>query len=173
MPGNRDFLLGEKFLKLSKMHLLPDPCVISLKGIRIFLTHGDAYCLHDKAHQFLRRLTRPKLMKSLFLAFPKNIRASIVHRVRNLSRGKKIYTNPHHKKYQVVKEKLFQDMQSHQVNHVIYGHVHHPQHTQHLWKNRQINEFILSDWDQKPHIVCYNLMKGLSLSLIFSGDVKS
>lgn len=173
MPGNRDFLLGDKFLKLAKMHLLPDPCVISLKGIRIFLTHGDAYCLHDKAHQFLRRLTRPKLMKSIFLAFPKTIRASIVHRVRNLSRDKKIYTSPHHKKYQVVKEKLFQDMQRHQVYHVIYGHVHHPQHTQHLWKNRQINEFILSDWDQKPRIVCYNLVKGLSLSLMSCGDVLS
>lgn len=160
MPGNRDFLMGEDFLKLAKVQYLPDPSVISLKGVRVFLTHGDAYCLHDKAHQFLRKISRPLLFKKTFLAFPKSIRARIVHKVRNLSQNKKQIKANHSIKYQLVKSKLYSHMKKFNLMTTIYGHIHRPGEHHTHWKNRLMNEYVLSDWDNDPLILCYDVTNG-------------
>jgi UDP-2,3-diacylglucosamine hydrolase len=160
MPGNRDFLLGDGFLKLAKMQYLDDPSVVCLKGMRVFLTHGDAYCLHDKAHQLLRKISRPKLLKNTFLAFPKTIRAGIVNKIRNLSQNKKSLKMTNPLKYQLVKSKLFTDMKQLNLTTTIYGHIHLPGAHQSLWNNLLMQEYVLSDWDSEPQMICYKVSKG-------------
>ena len=163
MPGNRDFLIEQAFLKQAEVTLLPDPSVVCLKGIRIFLTHGDAYCLHDKAHQWLRKISRPRLLKKMFLAFPRRIRARIVTKVRRLSHNKKMMHPINSFKYQLVKSKLYADMHKYGVMSVIYGHIHRPGTQQTSWNQMFMKEYVLSDWDDDPHIICYNLQEGLNL----------
>lgn len=160
MPGNRDFLIGDYFLKLSKMKLLPDPCVVDLSGDRVFLTHGDAYCTHDRMHQFLRLITRPIFFKDLLLSIPYSIRAKIVHKVRSYSQQKKHYLNASDKKYQINQKKLFKDMAQYHVLNTIYGHIHRPNHLMTSFQHSVYNEYILSDWDDIVSIICYNKLNG-------------
>lgn len=161
MPGNRDFLIGKKFLASGKIQLLNDPCVICLDDCRIFLTHGDKYCFNDKPHQFLRLLTRPHFMQTLLLALPKRLRQIMVHSVRR--RSQQQYRKHDSIRYEVVLSQLFKDMRQEHVFNVIYGHVHQPQVKEIVWKSMQYNVFILSDWDENPTIVCYNRSKGIHL----------
>lgn len=163
MPGNRDFLLGEKFLKMSQMIFLPDPSILALPGLRVMVTHGDAYCLSDYGHQFLRLLTRAQWQKKLILAIPKSIRMYFIHLIRKRSQ-KKSYKRPSQsKKYAINQQSLFLKMQSYQVTQVIYGHIHQPNIKLTDWRNRQMKEHILSDWDVQPMILCYNINKNLYL----------
>jgi UDP-2,3-diacylglucosamine hydrolase len=157
MPGNRDFLIGNEFIKQANLHVLNDPTIVTLDGYRIFLTHGDRYCTSDRAHQFLRFWTRNFWFKSLFIKLPKFLRKSLVESVRNYSQSKK-------KKpvfFPINEKKLFKDMHRHQVFVSVYGHIHQWGHHQDIYKHFNYQRFILSDWDKNPQILCYNKHKGL------------
>lgn len=161
MPGNRDFLIGKTFLSLANVVLLNDPSVICLEDTRIFLTHGDKYCLHDKPHQLLRMLSRPRWLRAALLRFPKKLRQRLIHSVRRHSQQQ--LRDHQSKKYEVVFNQLFQDMKKQHVFNVIYGHVHQPQYIEKTWKGMLYNVFILSDWDANPTVICYNKRKGIEL----------
>ncbi|NOT13470.1 MAG: UDP-2,3-diacylglucosamine diphosphatase [Methylococcaceae bacterium] len=53
-PGNRDFLLGEKFCQDTGVQMLDDFVVIDLFGTSTLLTHGDLLCTDDVAYQAFR-----------------------------------------------------------------------------------------------------------------------
>ena len=163
IPGNRDFLVGKKFLALSRMQLLKDPSIISLKGLRVMISHGDAYCLHDYGHQFLRLLTRPDLNRRIILAIPKRFRVALIKFIRNFSQQKKYKPIRNSKKFNIVQSKLFKDMSKHNVMSVVYGHIHRPDIKTTEWRNKCMMEYILSDWDVNPSIFCYNIEKGMYL----------
>ena len=67
MPGNRDFLIGKKFIRYAKLIELAEPAIITLGNRKVLLVHGDRYCTKDKSHQRLRRFTRNKLFKFIFI----------------------------------------------------------------------------------------------------------
>src|SRR5688500_16031513 len=45
MPGNRDFLLGERFADAARLDILADPSVVELAGTPTLLLHGDTLCV--------------------------------------------------------------------------------------------------------------------------------
>ena len=47
MHGNRDFLVGDRFLQRSGATGLADPTVLAFAGQRWLLSHGDAVCVDD------------------------------------------------------------------------------------------------------------------------------
>jgi UDP-2,3-diacylglucosamine hydrolase len=158
MPGNRDFLIGKQFLEQAQANLLQDPCIINLNGERLYLTHGDRYCSQDKAHQFLRLLTRNRLFISLFLVLPKQFRKRLVDSVRVHSQNKK---RPSPDLYRIDERKLFKDMHRYKVFNAIYGHIHQQGHYQDIYKFFAYQRYVLSDWDDNPGVLCYNIQRGL------------
>ncbi len=58
MHGNRDFLLGKRFMKAAGAIWLPDPFVITAFGTRVALAHGDGLCTADRGYQLFRRFAR-------------------------------------------------------------------------------------------------------------------
>ena len=64
MHGNRDFLLGRRFMKEAGALPLPDPFVITAFGTRIVLAHGDALCTADAGYQRFRRFARNRLAQA-------------------------------------------------------------------------------------------------------------
>ena len=58
MHGNRDFLLGSQFCRMSGAQLLPDPLIVTLYGEPVLVMHGDALCTDDRAYQRLRATVR-------------------------------------------------------------------------------------------------------------------
>jgi len=70
MHGNRDFLLGAEFCRMSGAQLLPDPLIVTLYGEPVLVMHGDALCTDDRAYQRLRATVREPDWQRQFLALP-------------------------------------------------------------------------------------------------------
>ena len=89
MPGNRDFLVGEKFLETCGAQLLPDPSVLQFDGRRWLLTHGDALCLGDAEYMEFRAQVRDPRWQQQFLAKPLASRQAIARALRQQSEERK------------------------------------------------------------------------------------
>jgi UDP-2,3-diacylglucosamine hydrolase len=162
MPGNRDFLLGKTFAHLAGWTPLSEPTVIELGEEKTLLMHGDSYCTKDLSHQRFRRLTRNKLFKNLFLSVPLKYRERLVSQVRYRSEN-------HHKSIEemdVVKETVIQHMSYFQVTQLIHGHTHKQGLTLYQTNLTELKRYVLSDWDDKPQLLCYHNTKGLYFDLM-------
>ena len=168
MSGNRDFLLAETFASTAGLTLIPDSSVICLTGIRIYLTHGDKYCLHDWPHQCLRLLTRPKLCRLALLNLSKKWRLKLVQEVRSYSQQKTKPTNA--RRFQISTSALYQDMRKWMVHTVIYGHVHQQAIYEEQFKLLPYQRYVLADWDHLPQILCYTQARGLFFHQIHAQD---
>lgn len=154
MHGNRDFLLGKKFAGRIPMKILPDPSVIDFYGERVLLTHGDRYCTEDRSHQWLRRFTRNRVFTTLFMLIPYPVRRRLVSRVRQHSRDNQRKPSW---KMAIVPNVMIGHMDQCQVKKVIHGHIHQPGLTTHAGNYQQ---YVLSDWDDEPQVLCYYRSKG-------------
>lgn len=146
MPGNRDFLIGSRFLDKTGCQLLSDPTLITLYGIPTLLTHGDSLCTLDKNYMAFRRLARTRFLQSLFLGLPLFLRQKIARYLR----GKEhMGTHRHDAKYDVVMDDLVKEAKQFSAQWIIHGHTHQPciqlfnQKTKHDSFERR---FVLSDW---------------------------
>lgn len=156
MPGNRDFLLGPRFLSQAKMICLADPTVITLGHERVLLAHGDQYCTNDWSHQWLRALTRNAFFSRFFLTIPYKLRANLVSKVRKHSS----YKTKHSKlSMGIVAKDLLADLKRYHVTTIIHGHTHQPGLILHTGDNGDLKQYILSDWDENPTVLCYNKAK--------------
>ena len=59
--GNRDFLIGEYFTKITGVKILPENHIINLNDNKILITHGDLLCTDDIDYQKFRKFIRNKL----------------------------------------------------------------------------------------------------------------
>lgn len=157
MHGNRDFLCGKRFAHAAGLTLLPDPSVIALSGGEVLLSHGDKYCLQDKAHQRFRRFTRNRVFIALFSRLPARLRHYLVKSVRNRSQSRRGLALS---VYQVVNDALISDLQTHKINVLIHGHTHTPGLVEHARGTTVYRQYVLSDWDDIPQILCYDKSKG-------------
>jgi len=158
MHGNRDFLLGIQFARLSGWIILPEPCLIQLGELSVLLVHGDRYCTLDTSHQRFRRLTRNKLFSLLFLRLPLALREKMVNKVRTLSQSNQTKTMA---QMDIVPGAVINHLSSYSVEMLIHGHTHKPGLTLHNSKGAKLKRFVLSDWDDTPQLLCYDSTKGL------------
>ncbi len=92
--GNRDFLVGDAFLKSSGMQGLPDPTVLQFGGQKYLLSHGDALCLADTDYQAFRTQVRSSQWQADFLAFPLAERLQMARSMRAQSEARKQQGGP-------------------------------------------------------------------------------
>ena len=159
MSGNRDFLLGDKFAKQAGWIVLTEPTVIELDGKQVLLVHGDRYCINDRAHQVLRKITRNIIFIKLFLSLSYKIRIKLVGNLRNISKKRRELTTPD---MSIVTSVMLQHMNKLQTNIVIHGHIHKAGLTTYNYLNNTYQQYVLSDWDVNPTILCYNRAKGFN-----------
>lgn len=124
MRGNRDFLLGEDFAKLTGCRLLPDPSVIELYGKEVLLMHGDSLCLEDKRHQAFRRYSQNPRYNRYFLMLPLKTRRFIAQKLRGLSQRNTQNLAPYI--MDVCAAAVTEQMHQHQTQLLIHGHTHRP-----------------------------------------------
>lgn len=163
MHGNRDFLLGEHFAKLAGWTVLAEPTLLQLDNQKILLVHGDRYCTKDRAHQWFRLCTRNKLFAGLFLSLPLKYRTILVHQVRK--RSQMNHDKPK-EIMDVVVSSVIKHMERYQVKVLIHGHTHKPGLSIYQHKTQALQRFVLSDWDDNPQILCYDITKGFNFILI-------
>lgn len=156
MAGNRDFLLGQRFAELAQWRVLNDPSLISLDGETLLLSHGDRYCTTDKKHQWFRWMTRRSAFVWSFTRIPLKFRSKWVQQVRQYSQQQHSKSNL--PKIDVVDAAAKLSLQTHGTKTLIHGHTHRPQ--THIMPG-DCKRFVLSDWDDKPLILCYYKAYGL------------
>lgn len=89
MAGNRDFLVGQEFVRRCGLVALPDPTAIDAWGHWVLLTHGDLLCLGDLAYQAFRAQVRSAAWRQQFLAQPLSERIRIARGMRDASEASK------------------------------------------------------------------------------------
>ena len=122
MHGNRDFLLGKKFMKRTGCQLLPDEFIISLFGTPTLLMHGDTLCTEDLGYLKSRKKMRCWLIQKLFLLKSLEKRVLIAARYRQASQ-RHIATLSDYL-MDVTQTEVERVMQKHKVQHLIHGHTH-------------------------------------------------
>jgi UDP-2,3-diacylglucosamine hydrolase len=160
MAGNRDFLLGKRFARLAGITQLKEPTVITLGNDRILLVHGDRYCTRDTGHQWLRLLTRNRWFPALFSCLSYSIRGKLVQSVRKHSQSsRKTNRNQSADWMDVVPKTMLRHMKQFQVQTVVHGHTHKPGLTI-LNEEMPFRQYVLSDWDDNPFLLCYHESEG-------------
>ncbi|OGV37967.1 MAG: UDP-2,3-diacylglucosamine diphosphatase [Legionellales bacterium RIFCSPHIGHO2_12_FULL_35_11] len=153
LAGNRDFLIGQKFISKARMTELVESSVIKLGNDKVILVHGDRYCVRDRSHQILRRFTRNRLFKLIFLRTPYKFRSKVVNSVRRYSQNNR--SKPVADMITVPTE-IVKHLSRNQVDIVVHGHTHTPGLVKHNDKKGNFYQYVLSDWEEKPLIMCYN-----------------
>jgi UDP-2,3-diacylglucosamine hydrolase len=141
MHGNRDFLLGKRFMRAAGAVWLPDPFVITAFGSKIALAHGDALCTADRGYQIFRRFARNRLAQLLFLAWPFRWRRALAERMRSKSEAGR--ERPPLPRYDVTQHGVDALFKASRTKTMIHGHTHRP--ARHTDADRV--RYVLPDWD--------------------------
>ena len=143
MHGNRDFLVGDGFLRSCRTTLLADPTVLGFAGQRWLLTHGDSLCLADGDYMRFREQVRAPGWQRDFLAKPLAQRQQIGRDLREQSEARKrcaaVYAD-------VDDDAAHAWLQAADAQVLIHGHTHRPADHALGPANRRS---VLSDWDAR------------------------
>ncbi len=124
MPGNRDFLLGERFAHLTGTTLLPDPSVITIHGEPTLLMHGDSLCTQDEAYMAFRAMVRDPRWQADFLAQPSHERLRRAREARLASTERNQQLDE--ASLDVSAEAVEAALKTHGTRWLVHGHTHRP-----------------------------------------------
>lgn len=141
IAGNRDFLVGDDWLTRNHIIELSDQFTLNHNGHSIVLTHGDEFCIDDKAYQEFRAMVRQPEWQQQVLSMPLEQRLALAQKLRDDS--KSMSSN---------KDMTIMDVNLSAINAsllggtelLIHGHTHRPA----LHANESISRLVLGDWDQ-------------------------
>ena len=148
MPGNRDFAIGDDFLRQAGSQWLNDPSIVTLNGEKILLMHGDSLCTDDPQYLRYRRIIRNPLVMKLLRLTPLSYRKKLGRSIRENSIKAKS-----HKSItimDVTEQEVIKTMTRHQVRTLIHGHTHRPcVHSVKLASTGTAKRIVLGDWETK------------------------
>lgn len=144
MHGNRDFLLGDEFCRVTGSRLLPDPCLIDLYGTPTLLMHGDLLCTDDEAYQAFRRQVRQADFTQRFLAMPLDERRLQARRYRAQS-GEANSLKPE-AIMDVNQQTVESYLSDHAARRLIHGHTHRPADHPFTIHGDSASRHVLGDW---------------------------
>ena len=146
MHGNRDFLIGKQFLRLTGCKLLPDEYVITIAGTPILLMHGDTLCTQDIKYQKFRKKSRSWLFKTITQFYSLKKRRALAQKYREAS---KIHTSKTAEYIMDVSQvDVERVMIKHQVLHLIHGHTHRPATHEFMLNNQHAQRMVLAPWHE-------------------------
>ncbi|WP_114689660.1 UDP-2,3-diacylglucosamine diphosphatase [Polynucleobacter necessarius] len=150
LHGNRDFLIGQHFIKMTGMTLLPDPSAVEIASQKWVLAHGDALCTADIGYQVFRNWVRKPWIQKIFLSLPLHWRKAIAQHLRGNSLAQYQQTqssSAHQLKMDVTKQACAAVLKAHSGDLLIHGHTHMPAHHEESLGVQQWQRWVLSDWD--------------------------
>lgn len=149
--GNRDFLIGKRFLRKTGCQLIPHETKIWLYGTPTLLVHGDILCTRDVAYLKARKKAHNVFLQKLFLILPLSIRKKIADKMRAKSN---LHThNTPLAIMDVTEDEVIRLMLKHQVDLLIHGHTHRPAfHTLSL-AGKNALRIVLGAWHEKGNVL--------------------
>lgn len=139
MPGNRDFLFGERFANETGVRLIPDPYRLD-DGV--LLAHGDAFCIDDQAYQQVRQVLRSPDWQRDVLARPLAERRALAESMRAESRAAN--ANKAENIMDVAPAEVARVVAEHDAHTLIHGHTHRPGIHPQPWGRR----YVLGAWER-------------------------
>lgn len=147
MPGNRDFMLGERFAADVGLTLLPDETVINLNGERTLLMHGDTLCTDDTDYLRYRAIIQHPISKFILRHLPLALRMRIARKLRAGSASKRPNLTPQRlRQMDVQHPAVISVMQKHNVQRLIHGHTHRAAIHSFCVNGKQAERVVLGDW---------------------------
>ena len=144
MHGNRDFLYGAGFETRTGAKLLPDPCVATLFGRRVLLTHGDLLCTGDAAYQELRSTVRAASFQERVLALPLEARQTLADAARAGSKAHVAAQRP--EIMDVTPDAVVAAFRATGTRVMVHGHTHRPAEHGHVVDGEQALRVVLDAW---------------------------
>lgn len=144
MRGNRDFLVGRRFAKMTGITLLPDPTIIELYGQKVVLLHGDTLCINDYKYQNFRKKTHHPLFKPLAYTIPLALRRKIAAKMRSKSFDH--YHATDDALMDACPKEVERVLHDSGADLMIHGHTHRP-------KIHDNNRIVLGAWHDKPYLL--------------------
>lgn len=164
MYGNRDFLIGKRFLRETGCQLLADEEKISLYGTPVLLMHGDTLCTRDIAYLKARKLGRSWIFKFIFSRLPMSYRKNIAKKMREKSaKHTKAMTM---EIMDVTQEAVLQRMHEHGVTHLIHGHTHRPDTHHFMLDGQPAARIVLGAWHHQGYVLEWHESGKTAVSLI-------
>lgn len=155
--GNRDFLIGKRFLQETGCQLLRDEEKMLLYGQPVLLMHGDTLCTRDISYLKIRKILRNPLLQRLFLLLPLRIRRVIAAKMRekSLQHTQSVAADS----MDVTHAEVVRRMQAHQVCYLIHGHTHRPAIHHFSLDNKPCVRIVLPAWhDDQASMFVWNKM---------------
>ena len=153
LPGNRDFLIGKKFLRASGCQLLPDEQVIDLFGRPTLVMHGDTLSTLDEKYLKFRKKSRNWFFQKLFLIKSLQKRQAIADRYREASKAYTSTTADHI--MDVTQSEVLRVMEQYGIQHLIHGHTHRPFVHEFLLNGQSASRTVLGPWhDRGSALIC-------------------
>lgn len=147
LPGNRDFLLGNGYLKPAEITLIAEPFrLMSNDGKVIILLHGDTLCTDDTEYQAFRKMVRAPEWQAEFLTKPIEERQAIARHIRNES--KKAAGNKSYEIMDVNIDSVERTFLENGADIMIHGHTHRPGKHVHTIDQRKVDRIVLGDWSE-------------------------
>lgn len=151
MHGNRDFLMGEGFERMSGARLLAEPVVVTLYGERVLVMHGDALCTDDRPYQRLRATVRDPGWQRQFLALSPAQRRTLAEAARD---GSKAHTaSAAYEITDVNADSVATVLRGSGVATLLHGHTHRPAVHALQVDGRPCTRIVLGDWHSRGSVL--------------------
>lgn len=143
--GNRDFLLGQRFIDACQATLLSEVEQIELQGMPAVILHGDSLCTQDEAYMAFRQQSRDPEWQAQVLAMPLEQRLELASSLRMQSGDAN--ANKAEAIMDVTHDEVVALMEKHGVTTMIHGHTHRPKVHDLTVEDVPAKRFVLGDWD--------------------------
>jgi UDP-2,3-diacylglucosamine hydrolase len=147
LHGNRDFLIGAGFTRVTGVTLLPDPVVATIEGTPTMLTHGDLLCVDDHSYQELRSIVRQPHWQRRFLALPYATRAMLADEARAGSKAHTQRVAPDI--MDVNPQAVIAAFRATDTRRMIHGHTHRPAVHKHDVDGKASERIVLDAWYER------------------------
>ena len=152
--GNRDFLIGDRFVDETGVNILSDSTQISLHGQTVLLLHGDTLCTDDKKYQRFRRFARHSLTQKIFLSLPIANRRTLAKLTRDQT-----MSNSSRKPEEIMdvnQNTVEKTMRDESVEILVHGHTHRPAVHSFKLAGHDAQRIVLGDWRSQGSVLRWN-----------------
>jgi len=153
LHGNRDFLIGKRFLRDSGCVLLPDESIVLLYHTPVLLMHGDTLCTHDLVYLRSRKKLRNRWIQTLFLLLPLSLRQYVANKMRAASTRHTQSSTM--EMMDVTQTEVENRMQTHHIKFLIHGHTHRPAIHSFSLQGDEATRIVLGAWHTQGNMLLW------------------
>ncbi len=171
--GNRDFLLGDVFIKRIGAHPLNDQTLLTVGPTTILISHGDEYCTHDLSYQRFKWWVRQPWVQFLFkrLSLPQRLKIASQARAQSIKKMAQFSNKPANATPDIIDvsaDAVALEFSHSGVNTMLHGHTHRPGHHTYEVDGQTCTRWVLPDWEF-DHVAAQTLPRGGYIKLNTGG----